>query len=460
MKTALSILTAAAFTAGSAQAQFSLWSQSTDNSTIVVGSPACLNNPAGITDNSFWRLYDPMQFGQAGVFDIESVRIGIENANTTSGMQLVEVVIHDGTGFPVGAAGAPVLGIASMMVADTDVSMQTFETFVFAPPVTMAPGQVFSVEVRVFNGQPQGDFFFIGSNGAGETPLDSSYISAPDCAIVDPVPVSTVGFPVQFIIDVGTRGPCPPANWRACVDMPAGEDPSDMHLTFSGPAGFNVSCPELSTDPGGAQNEGVPTVDPDDVTIDVCWPSPVTASGPVCVEFVVPPGMDPTCVSGTWTPSGTPIDCMNVTITPIPGTIGQPYCTANANSTGVPGKLEASGSNSAAAQNVVLMSSCLPLNQFGYYIGSRTQGFIANPGGSQGNLCVLGNQGRYNGPGQVLSSGATGTAMLQVGNLDVPTNPFPGEPILPGDTWNWQMWYRDIGNTNNFTNGLSITFVP
>ncbi|MCP3915698.1 MAG: PKD domain-containing protein [bacterium] len=182
----------------------SLWSQSFDNTTIIQGSASCLNNPDGITDNSFWRLYDPAQFGQAGTFTIESVRFGIEDATTTSGAQLVEVAIRDGAGFPVGASAAPILGSASMMVADTDVSQQTFETITFNPPIAMAAGQRFSVELRVFNGQPQGDFFFIGSNTAGETPLDSSFISAADCGIIDPVPTASVGFPVHFVLDVGT----------------------------------------------------------------------------------------------------------------------------------------------------------------------------------------------------------------------------------------------------------------
>ncbi|MCP3933952.1 MAG: hypothetical protein GY708_01120 [Actinomycetia bacterium] len=327
------------------------WSQSTDNSTIVQGSASCLNNPAGITDNSYWRLYDPAQFGRAGAFNIDSVRFGIENANTMSGMQLVEVVVHDGTGFPVGASSAPILGSASMMIADTDVAMQTFETLPFSTPIAMSPGQTFSVEVKVFNGQPQGDFFFIGSNTLGEMPLDSSFLSAPDCGAIDPVPTSSIGFDVDFIIDVNTR-------------------------------------------------DGGPVV------------------------------------------------------------IGSPYCPNNPNSTGVPGQLVATGSTSAAQQNVLLSGSDLPPMQFGFFIGSDTQGFIANPGGSLGNICVLGNQGRYNdaSQGQILNSGASGAVSLQVGNINVPTNPAPGQPILAGETWNWQLWYRDIGNTNNFTNAWTITF--
>ncbi len=30
--------------------------------------------------------------------------------------------------------------------------------------------------------------------------------------------------------------------------------------------------------------------------------------------------------------------------------------------------------------------------------------------------------------------------------------------VQPGDTWNFQAWYRDIGNTNNFTDAVSVLF--
>ncbi|MCP3915080.1 MAG: hypothetical protein GY711_05960, partial [bacterium] len=76
MKKQLFTLAAAGLCASVASAQTGLWSQSTDNNTIVQGSASCLNNPAGITDNSYWRLYDPAQFGHAAAFNIDSIRFG------------------------------------------------------------------------------------------------------------------------------------------------------------------------------------------------------------------------------------------------------------------------------------------------------------------------------------------------------------------------------------------------
>ena len=88
--------------------------------------------------------------------------------------------------------------------------------------------------------------------------------------------------------------------------------------------------------------------------------------------------------------------------------------------------------------------------RFGYFLTSQTQGFF-NPPGSNGFICLGGDIGRYNGNvGQGPSFG------LQIDLTSMPVN--PPVAVQPGETWNFQAWYRDIGNTNNFTDGVSITF--
>jgi hypothetical protein len=99
-------------------------------------------------------------------------------------------------------------------------------------------------------------------------------------------------------------------------------------------------------------------------------------------------------------------------------------------------------------------------NAFGYFLTSTTQGFVANPGGSMGNLCLAGSIGRYVGPGQIQNSGAAGAISLP---LDLTQTPQPtgSVAIVAGQTWNFQAWYRDaVGGsaTSNFTDGLSIGF--
>jgi hypothetical protein len=140
--------------------------------------------------------------------------------------------------------------------------------------------------------------------------------------------------------------------------------------------------------------------------------------------------------------------------------LGTSYCTPAANSTGVPGQISASGSNAIASNDVTLEAADLPQNSFGFFLTSRTQGFVAMPGGSQGNLCLAGSIGRYVGAGQVKNSGAAGAFSLAI---DLNTMPQPNGAVaaVAGDTWNFQAWYRDaVGGvpTSNFADGLEITF--
>ena len=144
------------------------------------------------------------------------------------------------------------------------------------------------------------------------------------------------------------------------------------------------------------------------------------------------------------------------------GGIGVPYCgPAVANSTGASATMSASGSATVANNDLVLEANDLPLNAFGFFLTSTTQGFSPMPGGSAGNLCLGGSIGRFVGPGQIQNSGSTGSISLATDNSQWPT---PGGLIQvnAGETWNCQAWYRDMsmggGATSNFTDGLEITF--
>ncbi|MCP3919700.1 MAG: hypothetical protein GY711_29555 [bacterium] len=140
--------------------------------------------------------------------------------------------------------------------------------------------------------------------------------------------------------------------------------------------------------------------------------------------------------------------------------IGTNYCgPAVPNSSGASGTISASGSPAVADNNLTLTASSLPQNQFGYFLASSTQGFIMNPGGSNGNFCLgTGNTtGRYNG--NVQNSGSSGEFSLTIDLTAVPIAVAPGTIALqPGDTWNFQCWFRDTNMENNFTDGLEITF--
>ena len=141
--------------------------------------------------------------------------------------------------------------------------------------------------------------------------------------------------------------------------------------------------------------------------------------------------------------------------------MGTSYCTAAVNSTGASGQISALGSDVAADNNVVLTSSSLPQNAFGFFLTGQTQGFTQTPGGSSGNLCLGGAIGRYVGAGQILNSGSIGAFTLF---LDLAATPTPTGlvSVATGETWHFQAWYRDafIGiPISNLTDGLALTFL-
>ena len=140
--------------------------------------------------------------------------------------------------------------------------------------------------------------------------------------------------------------------------------------------------------------------------------------------------------------------------------LGTNYCAANPNSTGVPAVMGASGSAIAAANDLTLEATELPPNSFCFFLTSQSQGFVQNPGGSQGNLCLGGAIGRFVGPGQIVNSGPAGAATLGV---DLTLHPTPTGPvtIVAGETWNFTTWFRDSAGgapTSNFSDGLELQF--
>ena len=130
------------------------------------------------------------------------------------------------------------------------------------------------------------------------------------------------------------------------------------------------------------------------------------------------------------------------------------YCTpAIPNSTGLPGIITATGSPVVVLNDVTLTADQLPLYQFGYFLASRTQGFF-NPPGSDGFICLGGAIGRYNQP-QNIGQGPAFSIQVDLTAVPQPTGPVA---VQPGETWNFQCWHRDLVNSNNFTDGVSILF--
>ena len=151
---------------------------------------------------------------------------------------------------------------------------------------------------------------------------------------------------------------------------------------------------------------------------------------------------------------------------------GTPFCDpASNNSSGGPAQLTGFGGGGVGS-GLHLEVAGGPVGQFGYFLVG-TQAMDPGLVISQGELCLAASPittiGRYNIPGPRNSTGSfDGTGRLE--NLsntavsgygfDVPTVlPFPGsQSILAGDTYHFQLWYRDGMGVSNFSNGLTVVF--
>jgi len=142
------------------------------------------------------------------------------------------------------------------------------------------------------------------------------------------------------------------------------------------------------------------------------------------------------------------------------GPIGSQFCFGPVFS--FTGGMSAFGSETVADNNVTLTALGLPTNAMGYFLVGETQGFVANPAGSQGDLCLGGKLGRFNRASQIRNSGSAGQYSLTLDLNDFPMN--PTQSVFAGETWHFQSWYRlpagvAGGNSDSdFTTAISITF--
>ncbi len=141
--------------------------------------------------------------------------------------------------------------------------------------------------------------------------------------------------------------------------------------------------------------------------------------------------------------------------------LGVAYCgTAIRNSSGKPGAISATGSADVTTNALSLLVQDLPTSTFGYFLLSDTPGFLAVPGGSQGNLCLTGAIGRLNrSSAEIFQTDNAGAATVDVDLMSLP-GPTSSAPAVAGQSRYFQAWFRDANPTvaSNFTNGLRIDF--
>ncbi|MEC8512198.1 MAG: hypothetical protein VX015_08645 [Planctomycetota bacterium] len=140
--------------------------------------------------------------------------------------------------------------------------------------------------------------------------------------------------------------------------------------------------------------------------------------------------------------------------------VGSVVCLGNANSTGAGALLRACGSDLVADNALTLEVTDLPANQNVLFVNSQETILVANPGGSQGDLCI-GSLALGRHLGAITNSGASGTASLGLNLANIPTNA-GFVAILAGETWYWQAWYRDVDGggaaTSNLSSAVGVTF--
>ncbi len=127
------------------------------------------------------------------------------------------------------------------------------------------------------------------------------------------------------------------------------------------------------------------------------------------------------------------------------------YCSTSPNTVGPGARIGMGGSPFISSNNLVLIADDVPTNQFGIFYYGPLQNEV--PFGS-GYRCVGGSTRRL----PVVNSGSLGVAVYYLDLLNQPAHP---HQITPGDTWNFQYWYRDPSDGNagfNLSDGLSITF--
>ncbi|MEM6672056.1 MAG: VCBS repeat-containing protein [Planctomycetota bacterium] len=134
---------------------------------------------------------------------------------------------------------------------------------------------------------------------------------------------------------------------------------------------------------------------------------------------------------------------------------------ATPNSTGRKGELSAFGTRVVASNDVTLIATELPPRSVTLFLASQTFQFTPNFGGGVGLLCIGGEVGRFDAPGQVGLSSLEGRSELAIDLTMIP-QPTGAVSVLAGEQWAFQAWHRDVASgsvTSNLTQGVALPFL-
>ena len=132
------------------------------------------------------------------------------------------------------------------------------------------------------------------------------------------------------------------------------------------------------------------------------------------------------------------------------------------NSRGYTALLYANGNTdqTLGSYSLNLSANQMPLGQFGFFLASTDSAPGFTPMGSQGQLCLGGSILRINASAAAVSPEGTLQWEVNVNNVDEVSALPNMDMILPGQTWHFQAWHRDMnpGSTSNTSDMAAITF--
>lgn len=144
-----------------------------------------------------------------------------------------------------------------------------------------------------------------------------------------------------------------------------------------------------------------------------------------------------------------------ITILPGESSVGTQSCDAAvANSTGSPASLRVVGSPEATSNDLELLGLQLPSDQWVLPLAAPQTGFVPQVGGGAGTLCLGGSIRRLNNSLNRADGIGSFSAVLDLSTWH------GGSSIVAGETWYYQLWYRDPagGTTSNLSDATGVTF--
>jgi len=136
---------------------------------------------------------------------------------------------------------------------------------------------------------------------------------------------------------------------------------------------------------------------------------------------------------------------------------GSRYCSPNVpTSLGAPASILLQGSERVADNRLVVTMLGVPQGSYGLMIAGLQPGFVPNAGINDGNLCIAGGVARRAGRTHPFWFAQSDNVIHQ--EFDTSYSPWGTQyPLLPGETWYFQGWFRD-GATSNMTDAMRVFF--